>query len=115
MPVPATSLYFEATGVRSVFEQMVDLAGPGSRICLTGLHKEAATVDLMMLLAKEVSIVPAMGYTDEFEQVIEMLASGKVDPTPLVTHHYPLSDIDAAFSPARDTQRAVKVIVDCQQ
>ena len=114
MPMSASSVFFEATGVRSVFENIVQLAGPNSRICLTGVHKEAATVDLVMLLAKEVSIVPAMGYTGEFDEVLEMLDSGQVDPTRIITHHFPLSDIDAAFTMARDPSQAIKVIVDCQ-
>jgi len=114
MPMPGSSVYFEATGVRAVFEHIVAMAGPGSRICLTGVHKEAATVDLVMLLAKEVSIVPAMGYDGEFTEVIAMLQSGKIDPTAMVTHRFPLSEINAAFAMARDPANAIKVMIDCQ-
>lgn len=114
MPMPGSTLFFEATGVRAVFERIVAIAGPGSRICLTGVHKEAATIDLVMLLAKEVAIIPAMGYAGEFAEIIAMLSSGKIDPTVLVTHHFPLSDIGAAFAMARDPQSAIKVMIDCQ-
>ncbi|NQX88286.1 MAG: alcohol dehydrogenase catalytic domain-containing protein [Halioglobus sp.] len=114
MPMPGSTVFFEATGVRGVFENIVNIAGPGSRICLTGLHKESATVDLVMLLAKEIPIIPAMGYEQEFSEVIDMLASGKVDPTVLITHHYSLTDIQAAFAQAKDPHHAVKVMVDCQ-
>lgn len=114
MPMPGSSLFFEATGVRAVFEKIVTVAGPGSRICLTGVHKEAATVDLVMLLAKEVAIIPAMGYDGEFDEVIAMLQSGRLDPTVMVTHHFPLSQIKAAFALARDPQNAIKVMIDCQ-
>lgn len=114
MPMPGSTVFFEATGVKTVFEGIIDRAGPGSRVCLTGLHKQAATVDLMMLLAKEVSVIPAMGYQQEFGEVIDMLASGKVDPTVMVTHHFPLSDIQAAFATARDSHNAIKVMIDCQ-
>jgi (R,R)-butanediol dehydrogenase / meso-butanediol dehydrogenase / diacetyl reductase len=114
MPMPGSTLFFEATGVRSVFENIVSIAGPGSRICLTGVHKEAATVDLVMLLAKEVAIIPAMGYDNEFEEVFAMLQSGKIDPSVMVTHHFPLSEIQDAFAMARDPQNAIKVMVDCQ-
>jgi (R,R)-butanediol dehydrogenase / meso-butanediol dehydrogenase / diacetyl reductase len=114
MPMPGSTLFFEATGVRSVFEKIVAMAGPGSRICLTGVHKEAATVDLVMLLAKEVSIIPAMGYDGEFDEVITMLQSGKLDPTVMVTHHFPLSEIKAAFALAKDPEQAIKVMIDCQ-
>jgi threonine dehydrogenase-like Zn-dependent dehydrogenase len=104
MPMPGSTVFFEATGVRAVFEGIVDIAGPGSRVCLTGLHKEAASVDLVMLLAKEVSV----------SEVIAMLASGKLDPTVMVTHHFALSDIQDAFAMARDTENAIKVMIDCQ-
>jgi 2-desacetyl-2-hydroxyethyl bacteriochlorophyllide A dehydrogenase len=114
MPMPGSTVFFEATGVRAVFENIVSIAGPGSRICLTGVHKEAATVDLVMLLAKEVAIIPAMGYDKEFDEVIAMLQSGKFDPTVMVTHHFPLSQIEAAFAMARDPQNAIKVMIDCQ-
>jgi len=114
MPMAGSSLYFEATGVRSVFEAIVALAGPGSRICLTGVHKEPATVDLVMLLAKEVAIIPAMGYDGEFDEVIAMLQTGEVDPSVMITHRFPLSDIGAAFAMARDPQHAIKIIIDCQ-
>ncbi len=114
MPMPGSTLYFEATGVRAVFERIVATAGPRSRICLTGVHKEAATIDLVMLLAKEVAIIPAMGYDKEFDEVITMLQSGQFDPTVMVTHHFPLSEIGAAFAMARDPQNAIKVMVHCQ-
>lgn len=114
MPMPASTVYFEATGVRSVFERIVDMSGPGSRICLTGVHKEKVTLDLVMLLAKEISIISAMGYDVEFAQVIEMLQSGRFDPTVLVTHHFPLSQVMEAFKVARDAEQAIKVMIDCQ-
>lgn len=114
MPMPATNIFFEATGVRSVFESVLNMAGPGSRICLTGVHKEPATVDLVMLLAKEVSIIPAMGYDVEFAEVLEMLSCETFDPSQLISHRYPLSEITAAVDTARDTGQAIKVIIECQ-
>jgi 2-desacetyl-2-hydroxyethyl bacteriochlorophyllide A dehydrogenase len=114
MPMPGSTLYFEATGVRAVFENIIALAGPGSRICLTGVHKEAVTLDLVMLLAKELSIIPAMGYEGEFSEVIAMLRSGRIDPSAIITHHFPLSEIGAAFAMAKDTNNAIKVMIDCQ-
>lgn len=115
MPVPASSVYFEATGVRQVFQSMVEAAGPRSRICLMGVHKEAVELDLVMLLAREVDIIPAMGYDNEFAEVIAMMQSGRIDPTPMVTHHFPLSDVVAAFDLARNPAGSIKIIVDCQK
>ncbi len=114
MHLPGTTVFFEATGVRSVFEQIVNLAGPGARICLSGVHKEAATIDLTTMLAKELAIVAAMGYDNEFEEVIDMLSHADFDPSVMITHHFPLTAIHEAFAQARDASSAIKVMVDCQ-
>ena len=37
-----------------------------------------------------------------------------IDPSVMVTHEIPLSNIDSAFATARDTDRAIEVRVDCQ-
>jgi len=114
MPMPGSSVYFEATGARAVFEGIVQIAGPGSRLCLTGVHKEAASVDLVMLLAKELSIIAALAYAQEFDEVIAILQSGTLNPEAMITHHLPLSEIESAFGIARDTGNAIKVMIDCQ-
>ena len=114
MSMPGSTVFFEATGARAVFEGIVQIAGPGSRICLTGVHKEAATVDLVMLLAKELSIVAALAYAQEFDEVIAILRRGEINPASMITHRFPLSQIESAFSAARDTEHAIKVMIDCQ-
>ena len=38
MPMPGSTLFFEATGNGAVFEKLIEIAGPGSRVCLTGVH-----------------------------------------------------------------------------
>ena len=114
MPLPGSSLYFEVTGIGPVFEKILDIAGPRSRICLTGVHKKPVSLDLMMMLAKEVSVIPALGYENEFNEVLAILESGKFDPTIMISHHFPLSEIHTAFEMARDTENALKVMIDCQ-
>ena len=114
MPVPATDLYLEATGAKPVFEHIVNTAKTGARVVVLGLHKAPVTMDLANLLLRELRITGSMAYPDEFPQVLEMLASGRVDITPLVSHQLPLSRFDEALQQARDTERAIKVLVDCQ-
>ena len=43
-----------------------------------------------------------------------MIASGRVNAKPLVTHHFPLEDAINAFETARTgAGGAIKVIIDC--
>ena len=112
--VPATDLYFEATGVEAVFEQCVKFAKSGARVVVVGVHKKPVKFDLVNLLMRELTITGSMAYPKEFPQVIDMLASGKIDTAALISHRFALSDFQCAFDTARDTQQAIKVLVDCQ-
>lgn len=114
MPVPASDLYFEATGVSSVFKQITQLAKTGARIVIVGVHKAPVQVDLVNLLFRELTLTGSMAYPNEFPQVIDMLSSGKVDPRPLISHRFKLSEFDNALATATAGDAAIKVLVDCQ-
>ncbi len=114
MPVPATDVYIEATGVGAVFEQMVSLARTNARLVVVGVHKAPVSLDLVTLLSKELSIRGSLAYPEEFPQVIEMFAATDKDPTFLITHEYPLAEFHEAFAMAKDAKHSVKVIIDCQ-
>ena len=79
-----------------------------------GVHKAPVELNLIGMLIRELEIIASLAYPDEFPLVLDMLASGKVDPTPLVTHRFGLSQFPEAFATAQDASRAIKVIVDCQ-
>ncbi len=111
----ATDVYFEASGAAPAFEQALALAATGATIAVVGVHKAPVSLDLVNVLVRELNIVGAMAYPDEFPAVIDMLASGAVDPLVLVSHRYPLSQFEQALAMARDPHRAVKVMIDCQR
>lgn len=114
-PVPNSDLYFEATGVGSVFEQAVTLSKRGGRLVVVGVHKAPVQLDLVNLLIRELTITASMAYPNEFPQVINMLESGKIDATKLISHRYKLSEFHQALATAQDADQAIKVLVDCQQ
>ncbi|MEH6581017.1 MAG: zinc-binding dehydrogenase [Halioglobus sp.] len=115
MPMPAVDVYFEATGVGGVFQQIVGMAQTGARVVVVGVHKAPVELDLVNLLIRELHISGSMAYPTEFPQVIAMLTSGQVDPSPLISHRFPLSDFPNALATAQDQGRAIKVLVDCQR
>ena len=51
-----------------------------------------------------------------YPKTIALLASGKIDVKPLITHHYNLKDVLAAFETAKTGKDgAIKVIVHCNE
>lgn len=113
--IAATDVYLEATGVASVFEQMISLAKMQARLVVVGVHKASASIDLVSVLSKELSIKGAMAYPEEFPEVLSMLETLGDEVAALITHHFPLSQFDQALAMARDTDHAIKVMIDCQK
>jgi 2-desacetyl-2-hydroxyethyl bacteriochlorophyllide A dehydrogenase len=111
-----TDVYIEATGVGPVFEQILGLARKNARVVLIGVHFAPVELNMVNLLLRQLSIIASMAYSNEiFSRVVEMLESGAVDPRPMITHHFPLSQFGTAFEQACRADEAVKVLVDCQQ
>lgn len=112
--LPATDVYIEATGSAPVFHQVVELGKQSSRVVVVGVHFQPVELNLLKVLTTEMRITAAYAYPTEFPDVVRMLESGAVDVSPLVSHHFPLSQITDAIAMAQDAGAAVKVMVDCQ-
>jgi threonine dehydrogenase-like Zn-dependent dehydrogenase len=76
------------------------------------------TIDATIAMRKELRIEWSNSYStwqglSEYQTALQILADGKVNADPIITTHYPLSDINAAFEAANDkrTSGAIKVIV----
>ena len=83
IPVVQSSVFIEATGVSSVFEEIVRIAPHSARVVVVSLHKKPALLDLQFLLMKELVARGSIGYPREFPDVIAMLADPAVDVTPI--------------------------------
>jgi threonine dehydrogenase-like Zn-dependent dehydrogenase len=114
MPVPATDVYIEATGVGAVLEQAIAMACQGATIAVVGVHKAPIELHPIDLLTRELHLVGAMAYPEEFPLVIEMLQRGGIKLDGLISHRFSLTDFHAGLAVARQPERAAKVIVDCR-
>jgi threonine dehydrogenase-like Zn-dependent dehydrogenase len=111
MPLPGTDVYIEATGVGAVLQQAIDLARPRARLVVVSVHKDTIELSPLTLMMKELEIVGSMAYPDEFPQVLEMLLSGKVDVSPMVSHRFELDAFLDALATARNPEQAAKVMI----
>ena len=109
IPMVATDAYIEASGSAAVLEQMVAQARPGARISLVALHKQPEPVNLILLMAKELTLRGSMAYPDDYTKMIRMLC--EVDLSPALTHRFALADFHDALATARNAEVAGKVLV----
>jgi L-iditol 2-dehydrogenase len=103
-------LVIETAGTAAAVPQAVDLCRPGGRIVLTGLPHEPSAVEFFWVVRRELSIRGSMIYQDEFGEAIELLGRGAVQTRRLLTHRFPLDQLQAAFG-AHRSRESIKVAV----
>jgi threonine dehydrogenase-like Zn-dependent dehydrogenase len=109
----------EAVGGRApTFEQGMQMVKRGGRLGYQGFFSEPQAVDTRKLLTSEITIVPIFSYArwgtaTEYQIALDGVSQGRLIADAMVTHRFPLEEIDDAFKAAadKDTSRAVKVIV----
>jgi L-iditol 2-dehydrogenase len=86
----------DCTGDAEVWQRLADLVVPGGKVLLFGGCAPGATVtwDAARLHYSEISLLGSFHYTpDEARAAIGMLASGEIDPGPLISGRGSLSDL----------------------
>ncbi|CCH32873.1 zinc-dependent alcohol dehydrogenase family protein [Actinosynnema sp. NPDC047251] len=87
----------EAVGVPDTFELCTRLVRPGGRVANIGVHGLPAVLHLEKLWIRNVTITTGLVDTVSTPTLLEMLAAGRLDAGRFVTHHFPMSEMDAAY------------------
>lgn len=109
-PVAQADIVFDCAGVQAVLDEAVVSLKAGGRLVLVADPHDIAVPARLVMLHK-LSVIGAVGYEDEFEEAIALLASGRIDLSALVTHRFPLAEINQAFAMQRNAEEAGKVLV----
>ncbi|MDR6288885.1 MULTISPECIES: NAD(P)-dependent alcohol dehydrogenase [Inquilinus] len=96
----------EASGSPRAYPGMFDLVRPGGCVVLIGMPVEPVAFDVVAAAAKEVRIETVFRYANVFDRAVAMIASGKVDLKPLISHTYGFEDSIAAFERAAEGRPA---------
>ncbi|MFD7164777.1 zinc-dependent alcohol dehydrogenase [Streptomyces violascens] len=87
-----------AAGYPGVTDQALRAVRAGGDIVVVSYFEGPHPVDLNSLVGCEITVHgSALSTAEDFTTVIGWLAAGHIDPTPLVTHHFPLAHADAAL------------------
>ena len=83
-----------------------------------GGHVAPFILDACYARSRELTVTWAFCYgrregEKEFQIALNLMGAGKLDPTPLITHRFPLNEIREAFAVAagREAHSSVKVLV----
>lgn len=101
-------LAFEASGAGAALVGALAAIRPGGTVVQVGVGGEAA-LPLSALVAREARLVGTFRFHAEFAHAVEVLASGRLDPTPMLTEVVPAAEAVRAFELASNRRRAMKV------
>jgi alcohol dehydrogenase len=106
----------EAVGVPQTFELCTELVRPGGRVANVGVHGHSATLHLETLWARDVTITTGLVDTCSVPQLLKLVAGGRLDTTPFITHRFPLDETMSGydtFAAASETH-ALKVVLEAE-
>ncbi|MCI2415939.1 alcohol dehydrogenase catalytic domain-containing protein [Saccharopolyspora sp. K220] len=109
---PEIDTVFEVTGAPALVAHAAEIARPRGTVLIVALYEEPAQLDPTRLVHKELTVRgSAMVTPEDFRDAIDLLATGKAQTEPLITHRKPLAELGAAFDAQTDADQAVKVMV----
>lgn len=87
----------EVAGAKDTFELAWRCARPNAIVTVVALYDEAQTLPLPDMYGK--NLIFKTGGVDGYDcaEILRLIAQGKIDTTPLITHRFPLSEIEEAY------------------
>jgi alcohol dehydrogenase len=101
----------DAVGHPDALDSAIRLVRKAGTVVAIGVYAEPCQVHMGLVWIKALTLksghANVIGHVD---RVLGMLASGSLDPTPLVTHHMPLDDAPEAYG-VYDRREALKIVL----
>ena len=106
------TLIIDAACHPAILAEAAALASPAARIGLLGFSAEPCSLTQQALTSKELSLFTSRLNSNRFPQVIAWLEQGLIKPEKLVTHYFPLAQIERAMTLfEQDPRTCCKVIL----
>ncbi len=104
----------EAFGFPQTFEAAIRCTKPGGRISNIGYHGENPNplqIPLepfgMGMSDKSINTGLCPGGSERLGRLLRLMETGRVDPTPMTTHHFSFDEIDTAFAMMTDKRDGI--------
>ena len=101
--------WLDAAGAESILEDFLRLGKIESQFVSVAVNNQPRTIDLLHMTYAQQSLIGSGGYMPE--DVQEILASGKWDLERIITHEFPLPELEQAIRTAGDAEHAGNVVV----
>lgn len=102
----------DCAGAESGLGDALKCLRDGGRLVLAAVYGKRVNVSLDRVIEKSLLVEGSFGYQNEFSDVLDLLANGEVVVDNLVSHVFPLDQINEAFLAQLDREHTIKVQVE---
>ena len=104
----------EVAGTETTFRTAWECARPNAIVTVVALYEEPQMLPLPDMYGKNLTFKTGGVDGCDCEEILKLIAEGKIDTEPLITHTYPLAEIEAAYELFEEKRDGViKVAVVC--
>lgn len=105
-------------GWANTLQQAANMVRRVGKVVLLGLFNEKVPLDSWQMVGKEITLIGSVTHCrlaskTDYELALEMIAKGKLPSKEIVTHRFPLEELNTAFEAAmhKGDSRVVKVVI----
>ena len=108
------SIAFEAVGIEQTLTDAVATVNKGGKVVIVGVFGKKPLIDMAVVGDRELNLIGSLMYRhSDFEKAVELIDSGEITLSPLITRHFPLEEYEDAYSFIDEQgDRSLKVIID---
>lgn len=105
-------LWIDAAGAENILDTFMKDGKIESRFVSVAVNNALRSLDLLHMTYAQKSIIGSGGYfPEDVKDVFDIMSSGKWDLESLITHEFPITQIDKALKTASDTENALNVTI----
>ncbi len=87
----------EVAGAKDTFQMAWECARPNAIVSIVALYDKPQELPLPWMYGKNLTFKTGGVDGCDCAEILKLIEAGKIDTTPLITHRYPLSQIDKAY------------------
>ncbi|HLZ47571.1 MAG TPA: zinc-binding dehydrogenase, partial [Candidatus Limnocylindria bacterium] len=103
----------DSAGTADSIRQSIGVLRKGGRVAFTGIPKDPVQIDMQKVVLEEIDLHGVRANRNTMEEVIPLMADGRIPAAKLITHHFKLADFGEALRTFNErVDGALKVIVE---
>jgi L-iditol 2-dehydrogenase len=101
----------ECSGAPAALSEGMRALAPAGRVALVGMGADTVTLDVALVQGRELSVTGVFRYANTYPLALQLISSGAVNVTDVITHRFTLEDTERALTISRTDRSSLKAMV----